>query len=158
MATSPSLSIPTRLQSRGDCKRSQAYSSPVTPVCMCGLPNEKFCMLNLQSVVSPTGRSRHRNYTWVPMSICSAYVQLDQMIRGGLAMLRPHTFDLGMGVRRKKAFASISQLLSQRPHLIHIKAFMITILGVYQLDGGTARQEQAKNMIYGFLIAAIKAL
>ena len=39
-------------------------------VCMCGLPNEKFCMLNFKSVIS-SARRRQRPYTWVPMSICS---------------------------------------------------------------------------------------
>ena len=39
-------------------------------VCMCGLPNDKFCMLNLKSVIS-SARRRQRPYTWVPMSICS---------------------------------------------------------------------------------------
>ena len=37
-------------------------------MCVCGLPNEKFCMLNSGKSSS---KHRQRPYSWVPMSICS---------------------------------------------------------------------------------------
>lgn len=38
--------------------------------CSCGLPNPKFCMLNLIDAMS---KVKKRQHIWVPMNICSAY-------------------------------------------------------------------------------------
>ncbi|XP_025110946.1 uncharacterized protein LOC112574238 isoform X4 [Pomacea canaliculata] len=69
MATPSGLSIQSLW--KGLCRKTQPPS--MESVCMCGLPNEKFCMLNLHSCVSSAGHNGRRRYKWVPMSICSAY-------------------------------------------------------------------------------------
>ena len=40
--------------------------------CSCGLPNAKFCMLNLVDVIENVKKSKPRQ-SWVPLNICSAY-------------------------------------------------------------------------------------
>ncbi|OWF36174.1 uncharacterized protein LOC110442007 isoform X5 [Mizuhopecten yessoensis] len=45
--------------------------------CGCGLPNTKYCMLNVQPLFTSVGPQRHgsgrKKYVWVPMSICSVF-------------------------------------------------------------------------------------
>ena len=39
--------------------------------CSCGLPNSKFCMLNLVEAIEKVKNKRQS--TWVPLNICSVY-------------------------------------------------------------------------------------
>jgi hypothetical protein len=50
---------------------ASSKQSGAASMCTCGLPNEKYCMLNVQHVAGTPARYRQRPYSWVPMSICS---------------------------------------------------------------------------------------
>ncbi len=66
-----SISLPQLADARIYEDKAHRRKGHVHHKCSCGLPNPKYCMLDLMEVMEKIKRQQVKNTVWVPMSVCT---------------------------------------------------------------------------------------